>query len=366
MATDKSPAGPDQSDSVQFIDADAVRSFVGSVFAACGLSEDDAGTCADGLVEADLRGVWSHGVARVPMYVERLVNGVAKAAPDIRVERVAPAAALVDGDDGLGLVVAPRAMDEAITIAQEAGVGLAGVRNSGHFGMAAVYAKQAVAADCLGFVHTNASAALPPWGGARALLGTNPFAFSAPTGDGAPFLIDMAMSNVARGKLKFAAQRGEAIPEGLALDKDGQPTTDGAAAFEGVVLPFGGVKGAALSWMNDVLGGVFTGAAYGGDVANPFTGLDRPQNVGHVMIAMRADLFMPLADFEERMTDLAQRAKGLPKAEGFESILAPGEPEELKAAHNRARGIPLTADVRAALQDVGVATGVDCLFGETV
>jgi LDH2 family malate/lactate/ureidoglycolate dehydrogenase len=207
-------------------------------------------------------------------------------------------------------------------------------------------------------VFTNASRALPPWGGAAAFFGTSPFAFGAPTGGGAPFLIDMAMSVVARGKLKFAAQRGEPIAPGLALDKQGRQTTDGQAAFEGVVLPFGGVKGAALSWMMDVLGGVFTGAAFGGDVGNPFTDLGQAQGTGHVMLAIRADLFMSMETFEARIQSLAERAKAQPRSQGVDEILSPGEPESRQHTRNIRHGIPLTPDVVAAIKHVGTRMSV--------
>ncbi len=317
---------PEATPNVRTLDHEGVARYVSDVFRAHDLPDADARTCARALVEADLRGAWSHGVARLPMYCARLVKGVSRARPNIRVERVAAAAALVDGDHGLGLVIAPRAMADAIGIARDAGVGVVGVKHSGHFGMAGLYAQQAMDAACLGFVYSNASPALPPWGGRRPFFGTNPFAFGAPSGAETPFLADMAMSVVARGKLKFAAQRGDTIPEGLALDKEGRPTTDGQAAYEGAVLPFGGVKGAALSWMMDVLGGVFTGAAFAGAVANPYSRLDRPQDVGHLFVVLRADLFMPLADFENRMDDLAAGVKAEPRAQGVEEILAPGEP----------------------------------------
>ena len=356
------PSPPEASASAVHVPVAVLESFVRDLFCAEGLTTEDAETAAYALVAADVRGVWSHGVVRAPMYCERLRRGVAKARPDIMVARVATAAAQMDGDDGLGLIVAPRAMGEAIEIARQHGIGLVGVKRSGHFGMAALYAQQAIESGCIGIVFTNASPALPPWGARQAFLGTSPLAFGAPTGNGPPFLVDMAMSTVARGKLKFAAQRGEPIPPGLALDSEGRPTTDGAAAFDGVMLPFGGVKGAALAWMMDVLSGVFTGAAMGGEVANPFNGLDRPQNTGHVFIAIRADLFMPLAEFIERMNTVAARAKALPTAEGFDRILSPGEPEALRAAESTTRGVPLTPDVLQSLQETAKRLGVPYPF----
>jgi LDH2 family malate/lactate/ureidoglycolate dehydrogenase len=336
----------------------ALEKWLGQVFEANGLSSPDALTAAHALVKASLRGVDSHGVARVAMYCERLRRGVANPKPDIKVTRVATAAALVDGDDGLGLVVGRRAMAEAIAIARECGIGLAGVKRSGHYGMAALYILQAVEAGCVALAFTNASPALPVWGGRDKLLGTSPFAAGTPAGTAPPFVLDMACSTVARGKLKFAAQRGEPIPAGLALDRHGRPTTDGAEAFEGVVLPMGGVKGAGLSMLMEVLSGVFTGAAFGGDVRNPFTGLDGPQNTGHFFLALKADLFMPGDTFEARMQTLVERVKAQPRAEGFEEIMMPGEPEDRNEKERRVHGIPLTADVVASLVSEGEQVGV--------
>ncbi len=339
------------------IEAGKLVQWLQPVFETCGLPEADAATATRALVRASLRGVDSHGVARVPMYCERLRRGVANPVPDIRVRRTAPAVALVDGDNGLGLVVGPRAMDAAIAIAGENGIGLAGVRRSGHYGMAALYILQAVEAGCVALAFTNASPALAVWGGRAPFLGTSPFAAGAPAGAAPPFVLDMACSTVARGKLKFAAQRGEPIAEGLALDRHGRPTTDGAAAFEGGVLPMGGVKGSGLSMLMEVLSGVLTGAAFGGEVRNPFTGLDGPQNTGHFFLALRTDLFMSREAFAGRMQTLRARVKTQPRAEGFPEILMPGEPEARTEEERRVRGIPLTADVLAALQTEGERAG---------
>jgi L-2-hydroxycarboxylate dehydrogenase (NAD+) len=328
------------------------------IFEACHLSPSDAGIAARALVKASLRGVDSHGIARTAMYCERLRRKVANPNPEISMQRVAQAASLVDGDNGLGLVVGHRAMAEAIAIARTCGIGLAGVKNSGHYGMGALYILQAIESRCVGMAFTNASPALPVWGGRTKFLGTSPFAAGAPAGLSGPFVLDMACSVVARGKLKFAAQRGESIPEGLALDRQGRPTTDGAEAFEGVVLPTGGVKGAGLSMLMEVLSGVFTGAAFGGEVRNPFTGLDGPQGTGHFFMAMKADLFMSLESFETRMQTLTRRVKEQPRAQGFDEILMPGEPETRTEQKRLRQGIPLTPDIVASLRSEGELAGV--------
>ena len=332
--------------------------FIRNIFLRNGLSEEHAETASYALVKASLRGVDSHGVARTPMYCERLRLGVANPQPKITVSRVAPAVALVDGDDGLGLVVGKKGMAEAIHIAHEFGIGLVGVKRSGHYGMAALYILQAIAANCIGLAFTNASPALPVWGGRDKFLGTNPFAAGAPTNGIPAFVLDMACSIIARGKLKFAAQRGEPIPEGLALDKNGHPTTDGKEAFEGVVLPSGGVKGAGLSMLVEILSGVLTGAAFGGKVRNPFTGLDGPQGTGHFFIALKAALFMSLDAFTQRMQTLAERVKAQPLAKGFEEIQLPGEPEHRTERVRLKNGIPLTPDVVAALKSEAARAGL--------
>lgn len=335
-----------------------LQQWLETIFQANDLPQSDAAIAARALVKASLRGVDSHGVARTAMYCERLRRKVANPRPEINISRIARAASLVDGDNGLGLVVGHRAMAEAISIARECGTGLAGVKNSGHYGMGALYILQAVESHCLAMAFTNASPALPVWGGRTKFLGTSPFAAGAPAGPSGPFVLDMACSVVARGKLKYAAQRGESIPEGLALDRHGRPTTDGAEAFEGVVLPMGGVKGAGLSMLMEVLSGVFSGSAFGGDVRNPFTGLDGPQGTGHFFLAIKADLFMPLASFEARMQTLTRRVKEQPRAQGFDEILLPGEPGTREEHKRRRQGIPLTPDIVASLQSEGERAGV--------
>lgn len=353
-------SGPESVSGSSRIPVDKLTLFVETMFAAVGLSIEHARIATLVLLNADVRGVWSHGVIRLPMYIQRVQKGVAKAEPDIQIQSIAHAALRVDGDHGLGLVVAPTAMAAAVELAQKTGIAIAGVKNSGHFGAGAYYLQQAVDADCIGMVFTNASKALPPWGAMAPFFGTSPFGFSAPTHPGEVFLVDMAMSRVARGKLKFAAQRGEQVPQGLALDAQGKPTTDGAAAFEGIMLPFGDHKGAAMSWMMDVLGGVFTGAAFGGDVANPFKSLDVVQGTGHTFVAIRADLFQPLLSFKDRMSELLKRVKALPRAHGFDEILSPGEPELRIAKTNHERGVSLTPDVieslKVSAQSLGVTT----------
>lgn len=343
----------------------ALESHAADLLARHGLPETDAATVARDLVAADLRGLASHGVARVPIYCKRLRAGAINPRPTIRVERAAAAVAAVDGDDGIGFVVGHRAMDEAIALARECGIGMAGVRRSTHYGMGALYVMQAIDAGMVSLAFTNSSPAMPAWGGRVNFHGAAPLAVGAPGGRHGDYVLDMAMTVIARGKIRLAAARGEPIASGLALDQSGRPTTDAAAAFEGVLLPFGGVKGSALAFMMDILSGVMTGSAFAGGVKSLYFDFSGPQDVGHLFVAMRADLFMPLDAFRARMDEMIERAKACPRAEGCDEILIPGEPEARTAARRAVTGIPVTADVIDTLVAEGEAVGVTMPEGST-
>ncbi|HSP25775.1 MAG TPA: Ldh family oxidoreductase, partial [Saliniramus sp.] len=280
------------------------------------------------------------------------------AAPELAPRRVAPAAAHLDGQNGLGFVVATRAVEVAIEIAQENGVGLVGVSRSTHFGMAACYLLQAIEAGYAALVFTNASRAMPPWGGRAELLGTSPFGAAFPNPGGVPFVLDMAPSVAARGKIRKAQREGKSIPEGYALDEHGRPTTDPEAALRGVVLPIGGPKGAGLSMLMDILAGVLTGAAFAGRVGNQYKDFDRPQDVGHTIIVFRPDMFMPRETVVERMRELVSTVKAAPRAEGFEEILMPGEPEARNEARCLEEGITYRLADLAPLLEIARARGL--------
>ncbi|WP_420394152.1 Ldh family oxidoreductase [Acuticoccus sp.] len=342
--------------------ADDLLRHVTALFVHAGLPEGDAATVADCLVRANLRGVDTHGVFRVATYLERLRAGLNNPQPRIAVERVGHAAAHVDGDNGMGAVVGTRAMGEAIAIAGEGGVALVSIRHSNHYGMAAYYVLQALEAGLVGMAFTNASPALPPWGGRAPFLGTSPFAVAVPAGRQPPYVLDMAMSVLARGNVYVAAKTGRAIPPGLALDGAGRPTTDPQALIDGgTMLPFGGVKGSALAMLMDIFGGVLSGAAFAGNVGNPHTSFDRPQDVGHLFVCFRPDLFMPLERFRERMDEFVLAVKAQPRAEGFDAILVPGEREAQTERVRLASGIPLPAEIAEAIAAKGERAGLSPL-----
>jgi L-2-hydroxycarboxylate dehydrogenase (NAD+) len=354
---------------VQYFHTFDLTELGGALFRSAGLRPADAGIVANDLVRANLRGVDSHGVARIPMYLERLRKRLITPQPELSVVHVAGAVSLVDGDNGMGFLVAHRAMDEAIRLAGNTGIGLVGVRRSTHFGMGALYALQAIEAGYISMIFTNSSPAMPMWGGRTAFLGASPIAAGIPGGNGSPYVMDMAMTVIARGKIRLAAARGEPISPGLALDNHGQPTTDAAKAFEGVCLPFGGVKGSVLATLMDLMAGGLTGANFAGDVKSLYFDHSGPQDVGHLFFAIKPDLFVSLEVFKARMDTFCDRIKSLPRAVDVPEILMPGEPEQRKEEERKKTGIPLTADVVSDLRieadrtDIGFPEGFDAPLG---
>jgi len=341
-----------------YAEVSAAEAFARALLVAHGVPAADAAIVAQCLVSADLRGVDTHGLCRLPGYLDRLRRRLINPRPALEPKRVTPVAAALDGQNGFGFVVGTRAMQEAIAIAREYGIGAVSVRRSTHFGMAASYVLQALEASLISLVFSNASPAMPPWGARSALLGTNPFAAGAPAGRHPPFLLDMSPAVAARGKIRRAERRGETIPLGYALDAQGRPTTDPKAALGGVVLPIGGYKGSGLAMLMDIFGGVISGANYGGEVGDQYKVYDRPQDVGHFFLAMRPDLFVPEADYRNRMDTLIERVHGSPTAQGVDEVLVAGEPELRHEAERRRRGIPYSANEGAALQEEAARAGV--------
>jgi LDH2 family malate/lactate/ureidoglycolate dehydrogenase len=341
-----------------YVSADAADAFVRALLVAHGVPDKDSAIIAGCLVSADLRGVDTHGIARLPGYLDRVQRGLINARPALAPRRVTPVAAELDGQDGFGFVIGMRAIEEAMAMAREFGIGIVSVRRSTHFGMAASYVLPAIEAGFIALVFSNASPAMPPWGGRQGLLGTNPFAAGAPGGKRGPFLLDMSPAVAARGKIRRAERRGEKIPLGYALDGEGRPTTDPTAALGGVVLPIGGYKGSGLSMLMDIFGGVISGAGHAGSVADQYKVFDRPQDVGHFFLAMRPNLFVSDTDYRIRMDTLIERVRAVPKAEGFDEILIPGEPEVREEAERRKTGIPYSASEVAVLQKEASRAGV--------
>lgn len=362
MTTISKAAKADTAQGPLYAAVEAAEAFGRRLLVAHGLSEQDAAIVAGCLVRADLRGVDTHGLQFLPQYLNRVRRGLVNPRPNLVVERVTPMVGSLDGDNGFGFVVATKAMAAAVDMAKEFGVGIVSARRSTHFGMAACYTLQALEVGYISFVFTNASRAMPPWGGREAFLGTSPFAAAAPAGKEVPFDLDMSPAVAARGKIRRAARRGQKIPIGYALDAQGHPTTDPNAALDGgVVLPIGGPKGSGISMLMDIMGGIISGAACAGDVRNQFLDYDQPQNVGHFFLAMKPDLFVTKDEYLKRMDTLVKRVHTCPTAEGFDEILMPGEKERRFEATRRRTGLPYHPKEVAALQKEAAKAGLPAL-----
>lgn len=272
---------------------------------------------------------------------------------EIRIVNETGAMALIDGGNNFGSVIGTKALQEAMKRAKDFGVGIAAVKGSNHFGTGAYYALKAIAQNQILLVMSNASQTMPPTGGVRPFIGTNPLAVGAPAGEQLPFILDMATSVVARGKIIVASQKGESIPLGWAIDNNGNPTTDADAALAGSVLPVGGPKGYAISMFIDILSGVLTGAGFGKYVNNMYENWEQPQNVGHFFIALDIDKFIPIDIFKSRMDDYIRSLKDEPKAPGVKEILIPGELEFRQTDRTKAEGITLPFKVVEELAEIG-------------
>jgi len=337
----------------------SARGFAAALFRNAGVPEADAEIAARCLVRADLRGVDTHGIVRIPGYLDRIVAGLVDPSPEFVFEPVGPSVARLDGRNGLGFVIATRAVEHAIGMAAEQGIGLVGVRNSTHFGMGATYLLQAIEAGYGALVFTNASPAMPPWGGRGELFGTSPFAVGMPAPGSVPFVLDMSPTVVARGKIRKAEREGRPIPDGWAVDAEGRPTNDPTAALQGGgLLPIGGAKGAGLSMMMDILCGVLTGARFAGEVGDQYKVFDRPQGVGHFILVFRPDLFVSAEEAAARMGHLVDTVKTTPKAAGVDEIFMPGEIEGRCEARRLVEGIPYRRADLAPLVRIAEAAGM--------
>ena len=293
------------------------------IFKKYSLSSTHAKISAEAIIKAELVGAQSHGLSRLKMYCDRIKKNLINSKPKIKIKKISKSASLIDADNSIGFVSGDIGIKQAIKNAKSSGIGIVAVKNSGHYGLSSFYAEQAVKKNLLVLCFTNAPPALAPHGAKKSLFGTNPICFGSPTGDNVPFILDTSMSKVNRGKIRLAAKMGTKIPEGSALNKNGNPTTDALKALAGVQLPIAGFRGSGLAWMVDILSGVLTGASHGGKVKDPFDDFSGPQNIGHLFITFKSNLF--LNDYIPRIKQNLKRVKKLPKIKGIKEIMYPGQ-----------------------------------------
>lgn len=301
---------------------DELRRFGTEVLMHAGVPVPDAQLLADTLVTAEQWGHPSHGMLRLSWYVARLRSGAMTAVTRSDLVVNNGAVVVIDGHDGIGQVLAHEATGLGVVRAQAHGVSVVAVRNSNHFGTAAYFTRQCAEQGCVGFLATNASPAMAPWGGRSKAVGTNPWSIAAPAGARGIVVMDIANTAVARGKIYAAAQRHETIPVSWAADEHGVATTDAQVALQGLILPMAGHKGYIISFMMDVLAGVLTGSAFGAAVTGPYVP-DRRSGCGHLFITIHIDSMMARAEFEQRLERLIEEVKAVPKAAGVEEIFSP-------------------------------------------
>jgi LDH2 family malate/lactate/ureidoglycolate dehydrogenase len=351
----------------------SLRIFTQNIFLAMGCSTEHATLAADVLLLADLRGIDSHGVARLTGYVRLWEKQRINATPDIKIVHETPTTATIDGDGGLGLVVAPFAMQVAIDKAEKYGSGWVSVRNSNHFGIAGYHGLMAVEKDMIGFAMTNASPLVAPTFSNERLLGTNPMCYAFPAGKYPPVIVDMATSAAANGKLEIAQRLGKQVPEGWIQDKQGNYTTDPhALKTGGSLLPLGSDrehgshKGFGLSATVDILSAVLSGANYGPWVP-PFVAFLEPptdpvgKGIGHFLGAMRVDGFRPVDEFKSHLDNWIERFKAASTVNPEQKVIIPGEPELEAEIERKKNGIPLVDAVANDLNDLAKKLGVEPL-----
>ena len=340
------------------ITSEKLRNFTQEVFLACGMPLADAKLAADVLIEADLRGIDSHGVARLSGYVRLHEAGRANMQAKHQVIHQTPSTATIDADGGLGLVVAPKAMDLAIEKAEQVGTGWVAIQHSNHFGIAAYHAMKALPKNMIGISMTNASPLVAPTFAKERMLGTNPICIAIPAGKEWPFVLDLASSAAANGKLEIAQRLGKEIPSGWVQTQAGEASTNANELKNGgALLPLGGHKGYGLAAAVDILSGVLSGANFGPWVP-PFVAFLNPlpnlpgKGIGHFLGAMRIDAFRPADEFNNQMDLWIKRFKESERVDPNQEVLIPGEPEFRLKRQREKEGIPLHASVVSDLQSL--------------
>ena len=309
------------------------------IFQKYGLSKDHASISANALINAELVGAYGHGLSRLKMYCDRISKKVINPKPKIKIKKISQSISHIDANNSIGFVAADLGIKTAIKHAQKTGIGMVAVKNSGHYGLSGYYAEQAVKKNLIAMIYTNAPPAVAPHGALKSLFGTNPICFGTPTGSKIPFILDTSISMINRGKIRVAARNNQTIPEGVALDKIGKPTTNAKKALEGVQLPIAGFRGSGLAWMVDILSGVLTGANNAGKVKDPFDDFSGPQNVGHLFITLKSNLFVK--NFMKEIKNNINIIKKLPKIKGVKEILYPGENKFYRYKRNVKKNILL-------------------------
>ncbi len=346
------------------VPAASLRAFIAAAFERVGLPPADAAQVAALMTEADLQGSDGHGVMRLPQYVRRIKAGGVNVRPNIRVLQDRAAMALLHGDNGMGHLVMKRAAEMAIAKARTAGIAWVGAQWSNHAGPASLYARMPLAAGMVGlYLAVGNANHLPPWGGLDMLLSTNPIAVAMPTMEEVPVVLDMATTVAAYGKVKTKAQRGETMPEGWMIDREGRPLTDPKRAEEGFLLPIGGYKGYGLALMFGLLAGTLNGAAMGKDVIDFNHDDSSATNTGHTVVAIDPSAFGDPDDFRRRVDVVVRDLRASERMPGVDRIWLPGEQSHGKRIEYERDGVPIAPGLMQSLDKVAAELGIAKLAG---
>ena len=334
-----------------------------AIFAACGMSEPDAALLADSLVQADLRGIHSHGVLRVPDYVGKLTREGVNPRGKPRIIRQAGGAMVVDGDNSMGQIGGAFAMRQAIACARSSGVAAAAVGGSNHAGTMDFYVRMAVDHDMIGIATSNALPTMAPWGGIDKIIGLNPIGIGIPSDTEADVVLDIALGATAHGKIRVYQQKDQPIPDHWAFDREGRPTTDPTAALEGLIQPIGAFKGLGLAVCMGILSSLLSGAGYGTDSGNMVDGAVAGAD-GQFYMAINVAFFEDLDRFKLRVDHVVRQIRASRRTRGTAALFAPGGLEEQTAARYREAGIPLNVSTLADIREAAAQLGVPDLLTE--
>lgn len=337
-------------EAVKYVSSESLHGFIRELFAAGGMRPQEADWFAETIVQANLWGIDSHGVIRVPTYFSRILSNAINRRADIRILRKAPAITLVDADGAAGAVAGRAAMEQAVEDARAHGIGAAGVTNSNHFGAAALYSQLAAKQGMVGIAMTNVMPLIAAPGAKAPVVGNNPLSIAIPTYCPFPFCLDMSMSVVAGGKLHLAVAKGEKIPYGWGVDSEGRPTDDPQKALEGFLLPIGGYKGLGLAYAVDILSGVITGGLFADEMRSMYHDPDVPSLTGHFMIAMDLSAWIRPEEMKSRMERYHHFIQNVPMADGAAPLVFPGELEALQEQTRRREGIPVPVSTLETLE----------------
>ena len=318
------------------------------IFQKFGLNKDHALISANALINAELVGAYGHGLSRLKMYCDRISKKVINPKPKIKIKKISPSISHIDAKNSIGFVAADLGIKTAIKHALKTGIGMVAVKNSSHYGLSGYYAEQAVKKNLIVMIFTNAPPAVAPHGASKRLFGTNPICFGAPTASKIPFILDTSISVINRGKLRLAARNKQKIPKGVALDKFGNPTINAKKALEGVQLPIAEFRGSGLAWMVDILSGVVTGGNHAGKVKDPFDNFTGPQNVGHLFVTFKSNLFQK--NYNKRIKENIRITKRLPKIKGVKEIMYPGQNKFRRFRENSKKKINIPKIIKKDLE----------------